>query len=120
MSPYRRRRSVVAFAVSLVAVAVLFLAVFPTQAFLAQRGEIAAAAEELRTIEAANVELEERVAALGTDAEIERLAREQYSLVFPGEEAYALLPAPPPTLPVPDAWPFRSLRAAVQGEVADP
>lgn len=29
-----------------------------------------------------------------TDAEIERLAREQYNLVRPGEEAYAILPGP--------------------------
>ena len=32
--------------------------------------------------------------ALSTDAEIERLARQWYNLVFPGEEAYAVLPPP--------------------------
>jgi cell division protein FtsB len=32
---------------------------------------------------------------LHTDAAIERLAREQYNLVKPGEEAYAILPARP-------------------------
>lgn len=114
----RRRpsRAVVAVLVSLVALGVLFFGVFPTRAFLAQRQAIAAAEEELATIERANAELEERIAALGTDAEVERIAREQYNLVFPGEEAYALLPAPEPPLPVPDAWPFRGLREAVQGE----
>lgn len=111
-----RRRWVLPVLVSIVAVLVLFGGVFPTRAFLAQREAIAAAEDELAAVEAANAELEERVAALGTDAEVERIAREQYNLTFPGEEAFAILPAPPPTLPVPDAWPFRSLRAAIQGD----
>jgi cell division protein FtsB len=110
----RRSRVLVALAVSIVAVGVLFVGIFPTRAFVAQRQAIAAAEEELDVLEAGNAELEDRVAALGTDAEIERLAREQYGLVFPGEEAYAILPAPAPPMPVPDAWPFRTLREAVQ------
>ena len=105
-----------ALVASVAAVVGLFVGVFPTRAFLAQRHDIAAAQEELRGIEATNAELEARVEALGTDAEVERLAREQYNLVMPGEEAYALLPAPTPPLPVPDAWPFRGLRARVHGE----
>ena len=36
-----------------------------------------------------NAALDARVKELHTDAEIERLAREQYNLVKPGEEAYA-------------------------------
>ena len=38
--------------------------------------------------------------------------------MYPGEEAYALLPAPPPTIPVPDAWPFRALGEALAAEGA--
>ena len=119
MKRTRRQRSrvLVALVVSIAAIALLFVGVFPTRAFVAQRDELAAAESELAGIEATNAQLEERVAALGTDAEIERLAREQYNLVFPGEEAYALLPAPTPPLPVPDAWPFRGLRARVHGEL---
>jgi cell division protein FtsB len=112
------RRSVLVAAVSIVLVGILFLGVFPTRKFLDQRADIAAAEGELRDLEAQNTALEEQVDDLGTPAEIERLAREQFNLVFPGEEAYALLPAPPPPIPVPDAWPFRSLRAAVLGEGA--
>lgn len=115
----RRHRVVIALVVSIVAIGVLFVGVFPTRAFLAQRRDIAAAEEDLAAIEATNAELSARVSALGTDAEIERLAREQYNLVFPGEEAYALLPAPEPPIPVPDAWPFRGLRAAMAGEPTD-
>lgn len=112
-------RLVVALVVSIAAVAVLFVGIFPTRAFLAQRSEILRAEAQLADTEATNEQLEQRVAALGTDAEIERLAREQYNLVLPGEEAYALLPAPTPPIPVPDAWPFRSLRAAVGANPAE-
>ena len=88
---------------SLLAIAFLFIGVFPTRALLAQRSDIASAEATLEHLEARNAELGGRVDALGTDAEIERIAREQYHLVYPGEEAYALLPAPPPTIPVPEA-----------------
>ena len=63
-------------------------------------------------LEDRNDELADRVDGPGTDAEIERLAREQYHLVYPGEEAYALLPAAAAAArPVPDAWPFRASAA---------
>ena len=31
---------------------------------------------------------------------------------YPGEEVFAVLPAPPPPLPIPAGWPFDSLRGA--------
>jgi cell division protein FtsB len=106
---------------SIVAVAFLFAGVFPTRALLTQRRDIAAAEDTLAHLESRNADLQDRVDALGTGAEIERIAREQYHLVYPGEEAYALLPAPPPRIPVPDAWPFRALRAVTStGEVPLP
>jgi cell division protein FtsB len=113
----RRTRLFLPLLGSIVAIAFLFVGVFPTRALLAQRSDIANATETLSHIEARNAELSARVDALSTDAEIERIAREQYHLVYPGEEAYALLPAAPPQIPVPDAWPFRGLRTAV---ISDP
>ena len=112
----RRARLAVPVLVSLAALGVLFVGVFPTRAHLAQRRDIAAAEAELARVEAENAELAARVAALGTDAEVERLAREQFGFVFRGEEAYAILPAPPEPPPVPDAWPFRDLAAALDPE----
>ena len=53
-----------------------------------------------------NAAYEERIERLQTAEEIERLGREQYNLVFPGEEAYAVLPAPLPELDLPTLWPF--------------
>jgi cell division protein FtsB len=94
--------------------AVIFLGtfVFPTRSFLAQRSSIADAKEELTVLDRQNHVLADQATKLKDDAEIERLAREQYNLVKPGEEAYALLPAteatttttavpatPPPTAP---------------------
>lgn len=110
--PRRRSRVVLPLAGSVVALAVLFVAVFPTRAVLAQRADLADARAELAAIEATNAELEARIEDLGTDAEIERIAREEYNLVYPGEEAYALLPAPPVETP-----PWRGL--AVVGALLD-
>lgn len=72
----------------------LVAAVFPTRTYLHQRDEIAAAERKLEVLTAENEKLGDRVEQLHTDSEIERLAREQYNLVRPGEEAYAILPGP--------------------------
>jgi cell division protein FtsB len=81
--------------VGLVALLVfLAAAVFPTRTYLHQRDDIAAEEAKVRVLSVENEKLNSRVAQLHTDAEIERLAREQYNLVKPGEEAYAILPGP--------------------------
>jgi cell division protein FtsB len=97
----RLRRLVWPVLVSVVAVVVLVAAVLPTRTYLAQRASISRAQEQLEVLDEQNRALEERAAELRDDAEIERLAREQYNLVRPGEEAYALLPSPaaPPSGP---------------------
>ena len=82
-------------------VGVLLLAGFPARAWLAQRGERERVAATVHDLTAENRRLEERVRRLETDAEIERLAREDYNLVRPGEEAFAILPGASPTPPVP-------------------
>ncbi len=113
VSPRRRGRLALPLLGSMIAVAVLFVGVFPTRAILDQRAELADSEQRLRALDVRDAELAERVDALGTDAEIERIAREQYNLVYPGEEGYALLPAPPAPPPVPDTWPFRGLHRAL-------
>jgi cell division protein FtsB len=91
-------------------VALLFLAVFPTRTYLAQRRDLAATERRLAVLASENKELAARVDRLNTDAEIERLAREQYNLVRPGEEAYAILPPPGPPAADPGAHPDRRPR----------
>ena len=67
---------------SLLASAFLFVGVFPTRALPRRSGPTSPRpSERLGVLEERNEELAERVDALGTDEEIERLAREQYNLV---------------------------------------
>jgi cell division protein FtsB len=105
----RRRRRVWVLLGVISVLAFLFLAVFPTRTYLEQRSATQRAEERRRVLQEQNELLQERVALLGTDEEIERLAREDYNLVRPGEEAYAVLPPPPPPLDLPDGWPFDRL-----------
>ena len=114
----RLRRAVWPVLVLVVLIGVLFVAVFPTRTWWAQRSQMAAATEQLAVLEEQNALQEERVEALQSDDEIERLAREQYNLVRPGEEAYAMLPAArsatPATIPpVADTPKERSLPGKV-------
>lgn len=97
------RNQVGVAAAALALIGVLFLASFPARAYLAQRAERVQLAEQAAVLEAKNHQLHQRVAELGTDAEIERLARLHHHLVRPGEEAYAILPGPslPPVDPPP-------------------
>ena len=87
-------RRLVPFVVLIALIGVLFVAVFPTRTWLAQKRERADAVEQLHVLDEQNQILASRVEALQSDDEIERLAREQYNLVRPGEEAYALLTPP--------------------------
>lgn len=89
----------------------LVAGVFPTRTYLHQRDEIATAEAKLQILSAENEKLVDRVEQLHTDSEIERLAREQYNLVRPGEEAYAILPGPADPEPDELAPPPAELRA---------
>jgi cell division protein FtsL len=95
----RARRAVWPFLVSVAVVGVLFLLVFPARTYLAQRRSLAAAETRVKVLTTENKSLDQRVSTLQQPAEIERLAREQYGMVKPGEEAYAILPSPTPPPP---------------------
>ncbi|MGH9078113.1 MAG: FtsB family cell division protein [Acidimicrobiales bacterium] len=73
----------------------LFLFVFPVRTLLAQHDQSTLAQHRLTELRQENAKLADRAAQLQTTAEIERLARQDYGLVKPGETAYAILPAPP-------------------------
>jgi cell division protein FtsL len=82
---------------ALALVAILFLFVFPTRSYLAQRRQIGSAQTDLDVLRAQNARLEQEAARLRTGSEIDRIAREEYGLVRPGEQAYTVLPASPTT-----------------------
>jgi hypothetical protein len=98
----------------------LAIGLFPTQTFLDQRSSTAEAQQRLAVLRAQNEAFEDRLHRLRSDDEIERLAREQYNLAFPGEEAYAVLPAPLPSLDLPEVWPFGPMLQPVAPSTAAP
>ena len=87
----------------------LVVGVFPTRTYFSQRTAIDQRQSQLESLSAEVGELEDRIDGLSTDEAIERLAREEYSLVYPGEEAYAILTPPLPLPALPDGWPFHLL-----------
>lgn len=116
------RRFLVVMASAFVVAVILAVAVFPTRTYLEQRRELAATEQRIELLAAENKRLEARVRKLHTDAEIERIAREQYSLVRPGEEAYAVLPAPgdpAPRIEQPRVQPPRADRRSLWERVKD-
>jgi cell division protein FtsB len=91
---------------ALVTVGVLFVAVFPARTYLDQHHQRQEVLVRIKATDARNSALQKRISTLHTNAEVERLAREQYNLVRPGEEAYAILPtrqAPAAAHPSPPA-----------------
>jgi cell division protein FtsB len=119
MSRARRAgRLIGALAGTLVVVALLLFGVFPTRTYLGQRAATQRASQRLEALTKQNDALKARMERLDTDAEIERLAREQYNLVKPGEEAYAVLPAPLPPIELPSIWPYGQLGATANPDAA--
>ena len=67
----------------------------------------------MASLDQANAEAQAQADALQTDAEIERLAREQYGYAKAGEEVYHLLPEARDPVRVPDSWPFEGLGSSL-------
>ena len=90
-------------------VGVLSLAVVPTRTYLERRGEIAEAETRLAQLVSTNEADTARIAALESDAELERVARRDFRLALPGEEVYRVLPPVVDPASVPEGWPFDGL-----------
>jgi cell division protein FtsL len=89
----RRRIAVTTVLLGLAVVGLLFAFVYPTSTFLQQRAEIGKAEERIARVEEETRRLERENERLLADEEVERLAREQYGLVRPGETPFVLVPA---------------------------
>jgi cell division protein FtsB len=74
--------------------AVFLTQVVPYGQIVESEREVDSARAELAALEAENTVLAADVAALQTDAEIEKLAREKLGYVRPGEIAYVVLDPP--------------------------
>lgn len=75
-----------------VILAIFVFGVFPTGSYLEQREQLDDAEGQLAELQAENSELEAQIVRLESDAEIERVAREEFNLVLPNEESYLVLP----------------------------
>jgi cell division protein FtsB len=62
--------------------------IFPFRQILAQNRSVDLAQEQLDALTQENRRLEQEIAALQSPQEVERMAREQFGLVRPGEIAY--------------------------------
>jgi cell division protein FtsB len=76
---------------AVLAVVVTAAGIFPFRQIIAERRSVTLAQEQLLALRAENAHLEAAVAVLQTDDEVERLAREQFGLVRPGEIAYVVV-----------------------------
>jgi cell division protein FtsB len=79
---------------SLALVAMMFVFVFPTRSYLAQKRQVGRAAHAVEVLEAQNEVLARQASRLKTRSEVERLAREQFNMVMPGEQAYNVVETP--------------------------
>lgn len=66
----------------------------PFRQVFAQERSVDLAVRQRDALRAENARLEQRIAALETPGEVERLAREQFGLVKPGEIAFLAVPVP--------------------------
>ena len=97
---HRRRLLVRVTLGAMVGVALLFVFVFPARTLLAQRQQTEKQRSQVALLHEQSRKLEEEARRLQSDAEVERMAREQYGFVYPGERPYVVVP-PPTTAPAP-------------------
>ncbi len=74
--------------------------IIPFRQVIAHDRSVALAREQRDALIAANLQLERQIAALETPGELERLAREQFGMVMPGEIGMVAIPVPDDSLPV--------------------
>ena len=87
-----RRRGCVALFASVIVAAVVLVAWFPAGALVDQRRTLASASATLTQLKAEDRALRIESKNLSTSSEIARIARQQYQLVVPGEQAFQVLP----------------------------
>ena len=84
----RKRTMIACVLVIITVIATLFIYVYPIRTYYAQQTEEKIERQRLAVLVEANAKMKEERKSLSTDEKIEQIAREQYRLVKPGEEAY--------------------------------
>ena len=85
-----RRRGGFFAVVLLVGLAIVLAGVFPFRQMIAQQRLVDNTQAELSALVSANEDLQAQIDAVQSDAELERIAREQYGMARPGETIYVV------------------------------
>ena len=86
---------------------IVFLFVLPGRIWLAQGRAASVAHRQDSALAQENAALTKRLAQLRNPAYVEQIARREYGLVLPGEQAYAVLPPAPPATPTTTTLPAK-------------
>lgn len=108
-----RRGFIVVVTATVILVGVLFVAVLPASTYFSQKSSTATSEAELAKVQAERRRVNKEIARLRTPEEITKRAREDFGYVKPGEEPYAVLPAPTDPIGLPDTWPFIGVERAL-------
>ena len=98
---HRRRVLVRVLIGAMAVVALLFVFVFPARTLLAQRQQTEKQKKTLELLHEQSRKLAEESKRLQNNAEVERMAREQYGFVYPGEKPYVVVPPSTTSPPAP-------------------
>ena len=107
----RSRRTTIVLVVATV-LAVGYIMFVPARDYLDQQAATRDAEEQLDLLDQEIAVLEAQRSELSDPDHIARVARERFNMGLPGEQVFAVLPAPAATLAIPTGWPFDSLRGA--------
>jgi cell division protein FtsB len=89
----RRRRERVLLVGAVVLSGLMLAAWFPASALYHQHQQLAATSASLAAVRTEDAALRQEEHRLGSSSEVSRIAREQYQLVDPGQQAYEVLPS---------------------------
>ena len=78
-------------------VAFLFVFVFPTRSYLAQRHQVQEEQHKVDVLRAQNDKLQAEAIRLQSRAVQEQMAREDFHRVYPGEQVYDIVPGVTPS-----------------------
>ena len=98
---HRRRALVRVLIGAMAVVALLFVFVFPARTLLAQRHQTENQKKTLELLHEQSRKLAEESRRLQNNAEVERIAREQYGFVYPGEHPFVVVPPSTTSPPAP-------------------
>ncbi len=87
-----RRRNRVPVALAAAAAVVILATSFPLSVLLGQHGNLSAASAQMSELQHQNALLSQQRQALNSNAEVERLAQQNYQLVQPGRSLFVILP----------------------------